>query len=85
MIAGLRKVAHNTGEIDTWDVYLVYQGDQFEYELGDEPFIKHKPASTGGLHRKITHAYSVAKLKDGGISRDVTFWRIERTHGRTSW
>ncbi|HYK54155.1 MAG TPA: recombinase RecT [Candidatus Eremiobacteraceae bacterium] len=71
MIAGLRKVARNSGEINTWDVHLVYQGDQFEYELGDDPFIRHKPAPAGGLHRKITHAYSVAKLKDGGISRDV--------------
>jgi recombination protein RecT len=71
MIAGLRKIARNSGEIDTWDVHLVYEGDQFAYELGDEPFIKHKPAPTGGLHRQITHAYSVAKLKDGGISRDV--------------
>jgi recombination protein RecT len=71
MIAGLRKIARNSGEIETWDVHLVYHGDQFAYELGDEPFIKHKPAPAGGLHRKITHAYSVAKLKDGGISRDV--------------
>ena len=71
MIAGLRKVARNSGEIDTWDVYLVHEGDDFAYELGDDPYIKHKPAAAGGLHRKITHAYSVAKLKDGGISRDV--------------
>jgi recombination protein RecT len=71
MIAGLRKIARNSGEIDTWDVSLVYEGDQFAYELGDEPFIKHKPAPSGGLHRKITHAYSVCRLKDGGLSRDV--------------
>jgi recombination protein RecT len=71
MIAGLRKIARNSGEIDTWDVHLVYEGDQFAYERGDEPFIKHRPAPTGGLHRKITHAYSVCRLKDGGLSRDV--------------
>jgi recombination protein RecT len=71
MIAGLRKIARNSGEIDTWDVHLVYDGDQFAYELGDEPYIKHRPAPTGGLHRKITHAYSVCRLKDGGLSRDV--------------
>jgi recombination protein RecT len=71
MIQGLRKVARNSGEIDTWDVHLVYEGDQFTYELGDDPYIKHRPAPTGGLHRKITHAYSVCRLKDGGLSRDV--------------
>lgn len=43
MIAGLRKKVRNSGEITTWDVVAVYENDKFEFELGDNPFIKHAP------------------------------------------
>jgi recombination protein RecT len=69
MIAGLRKKVRNSGEIATWDAQVVYENDQFEYELGDEPFIKHKPAM--GDRGNVIGAYSVAVLKSGEKSREV--------------
>jgi recombination protein RecT len=69
MIAGLRKKAHNSGEISTWDAHCVYENDDFVYQLGDEPFIRHQPAL--GKRGAIIAAYSVAKLKDGSLSREV--------------
>ena len=69
MIAGIRKKVRNSGEIATWEVHAVYENDEFEYELGDNPFIRHKPA----LHNrgKLVAVYSVATLKSGEKSRDV--------------
>ena len=71
MIGGIRKKARNSGELSDWYAHVVYAGDEFDYELGDNPHIRHKPALNGGRTRPITHAYSIAKLKDGTISREV--------------
>lgn len=70
MVAGIRKKVRNSGEIETWDAHCVYENDAFEFELGDSPYIKHKPA-LGGDRGKIIAAYSVATLKSGEKSREV--------------
>lgn len=69
MIAGIRKKVRNSGEIADWNAYVVYENDEFEYELGDTPFIRHKPtlADPG----KPIATYSVALLKSGEKSREV--------------
>lgn len=69
MVGGIRKKARNSGEIATWDVHAVFANDAFDYELGDNPFIRHKPtlANRGAL----IAVYSVATLKTGEKSRDV--------------
>lgn len=69
MVAGIRKKVRNSGEIATWDVYVVHANDDFDYELGDEPFIKHKP--TLGDPGPVIAAYSVCTLKTGEKSREV--------------
>lgn len=69
MIGGIRKKVRNSGEIATWDVHAVYANDLFEFELGDDPFIRHKPALTD--RGAIIAVYSVATLKSGEKSRDV--------------
>ena len=71
MIHGIRKLVRNSGEIVDWNVQVVQEGDQFDFRLGDEPYIHHKPSSTGGRTRKVLWAYSIAKLKDGSVSREV--------------
>ncbi len=42
MVAGIRKKVRNSGEIADWNAHVVYAKDEFEYERGDDPFIKHK-------------------------------------------
>jgi len=69
MVAGIRKKVRNSGEIATWDTAVVYEHDDFEFELGDAPFIKHCPAL--GERGKPVAAYSVATLKSGEKSREV--------------
>lgn len=70
MIGGIRKKVRNSGEIATWDVHAVYEKDHFEFELGDAPFIRHKP-NLGADKGKLIAVYSVATLKSGEKSRDV--------------
>ncbi len=69
MIAGLRKKVRNSGEIATWEAHVVFENDAFEFELGDNPFIMHKPALTD--RGKPILAYSIAVLKTGEKSREV--------------
>ncbi|GBU18071.1 MULTISPECIES: recombinase RecT [Methylobacterium] len=77
MIGGLRKKVRNSGEIATWEAHVVYENDEFLYELGDEPILRHKP--TMGERGKPIAAYSVAVLKSGERSREVmSFAEIER-------
>ena len=77
MIAGLRKKVRNSGEIATWDAHIVYENDAFEFELGDAPFIRHKPSLID--RGKPIAAYSVAVLKTGEKSREVmSFAEIEK-------
>jgi recombination protein RecT len=69
MIAGIRQKVRNSGEVATWDAHVVHEKDLFDYELGDEPHIMHRPVR--GERGPIIAAYSVATLKGGEKSRDV--------------
>jgi recombination protein RecT len=71
MVAGIRKKVRNSGEIKDWNAAVVYQGEPFEFELGDEPFIRHKKMRGGRVGRQIEWAYSVVTFKDDTKSRDV--------------
>ena len=70
MIGGIRKKVRNSGEIATWDVHAVYERDAFEFELGDDPFIRHRP-HLGDDRGDLIAVYSIATLKSGEKSRDV--------------
>lgn len=70
MIAGLRKKARNSGELSTWDCHVVHERDQFDFALGDDPHITHRPW-LGPDRGKVVAAYSIARLKDGEKSYEV--------------
>lgn len=69
MVAGVMKMVRNSGEISTWTVEAVYENDEFDFQLGDEPFIMHKPklSNRGGM----IAVYSIVTMKDGEKSREV--------------
>lgn len=70
MVGGILKKIRQSGEISSVRAHVVYEGDEFEYELGDDERIVHRPNLTaqGG---KIVAAYAIAKFKDGDIQREV--------------
>ena len=47
-----------------------YERDQFEYQLGDDEQISHKPFLGADRGQPIA-AYAIAKTKDGAIYREV--------------
>lgn len=69
MTAGLMKKVRNSGEISTWSVHVVHENDDFDYQLGDEEKITHKPAMKN--RGEMIAAYSIVLMKDGEKSREV--------------
>ncbi|CAL9296676.1 recombinase RecT [Streptomyces sp. SudanB25_2051] len=47
------------------DTHTVFEGDEFEYEYGLTPVLKHRPAR-GSAKGQPTHYYAVARLTNGG-------------------
>lgn len=81
MIAGIRKKVRNSGEIATWDVKAVFQKDEFAYEEGFDPILKHKPYLDGPAG-ELRAVYSVCKMKSGETSLDVMAkWEVDRIRG----
>jgi recombination protein RecT len=70
MIGGVLKKIRNSGELASISAQVAYSADLFEYELGDEEKITHKPFLGGDRGEPIA-VYAVAKTKDGAIYREV--------------
>lgn len=70
MVAGLLKMARQSGEIVTVAAHCVHENDEWDYELGDNEFIRHKPRMTGD-RGPIVAAYAIGKTKAGGVFREV--------------
>lgn len=68
MVAGIMKKVRNSGEISTWSVQIVKENDIFDYQLGDEEKITHKPAMRN--RGETVGAYSIVTMKDGEKSRE---------------
>lgn len=69
---GLYKLALNSGEIQSITVEAVYKGDEFEYTLGDDSHIVHKP-SMEAEHKpeNMLCVYCITRFINGGIQRTV--------------
>ncbi len=67
---GMIALARRSGEIISLQAYAVHQKDHFDWGLGLNPYIEHKPTKetdTGPL----VYVYAVAKLKGGGVQFEV--------------
>ncbi|MEC5289441.1 MULTISPECIES: recombinase RecT [unclassified Aurantimonas] len=70
MVGGILKKVRNSGELKSIAAHVVYSGDTFTYELGDEERIEHRPNLFGDRGEPIA-VYAVAHTKDGGIYREI--------------
>lgn len=61
---GYQELARRGGGIRNIEARAVYQGDDFSYELGSAPFVKHKPSGATDA-KLLSHAYAVAFFPDG--------------------
>ncbi len=72
---GLVDLVSRTGRASVW-TGIVRKGDVFDYELGDSPFLKHKPGDSEE-HEDITHYYSVGRVK-GSEYPIIEVWSVNR-------
>jgi recombination protein RecT len=63
MIAGILKLMRNTGEIATIGAEVFCERDEFDYGLGSDPFVRHRPALDD--RGEVQGAYAIVKTKDG--------------------
>lgn len=77
---GLIDMAHRSSEIRDIQAHVVCKGDVFEYELGLEPKLVHKPASTD--RGETTHFYAVYHTKNGGYGFEVMSVEDVRKHAQ---
>lgn len=82
MIAGVMKKVRQSGDISVISVHVVKENDHFDYALGDEEFMVHKPALTN--RGKTIGAYSIVTFKDGEKSREwMDIEQINAVRGRS--
>ncbi len=84
---GLIDLVRRSGNVSTLTMEVVHQGDDFSYQLGDQPMIHHIPDDDNPDRddQPITHAYAVVVLRDGGIQRKVwTTAKIDKHKERYS-
>lgn len=75
---GLIDLAYRSGEIQIIQAHAVYENDEFEYEFGLEPKLKHKPAVQD--RGEPIAFYAMFKTKDGGYGFDVMSVDDVRAH-----
>lgn len=90
MIAGIRKLARNSGKLKDWYVEAVYAGDNFHYQKGDDPRLHHVPVPPSlrvkdAPHQGIIAVYSIAVLEDGYKTAPEVMWieEIEAIKGKS--
>lgn len=80
---GMIDLARRSGQIQNIYAHAVYEKDEFEYELGLEPKLVHKPSTEVDRGRFIG-AYAVAHFKDGGYQFEfMPKAEIEKRKGRS--
>lgn len=77
---GLIDLAYRSGDVSIIQAHVVYENDEFTYELGLDPTLKHKPASTN-RGEPIAY-YAMFKTKDGGYGFEVMSIDDVRDHAK---
>lgn len=72
---GLISLAYRTGEYESISAHEVYPEDEFDYEYGLFPSLKHKPSADDHNSEPIFY-YAVYVLKNGG--RDFRVWSTSK-------
>jgi recombination protein RecT len=56
---GILDLVNRAGKATAW-TGAVYKGDEFDWALGDKPFVTHRPC---GDETQLTHVYAIARVK----------------------
>lgn len=72
---GLVDLINRAGTATVW-TGAVFEGDKFDYQLGDSPFVKHIPIGEDDP-AKLTHVYAVGRVK-GAEWPVIEVWPVAR-------
>lgn len=72
---GLVDLVSRSGRGAVW-TGAVFEGDHFDYALGDSPFVKHRPIGEDDPD-KITHVYAIGRV-NGADWPIIEIWPIRR-------
>lgn len=78
---GLIDLAYRSGQISVIQAHTVCENDEFEYELGLDPKLKHVPCKGADKGNPI-YFYAVFKTKDGGYGFEVMSTEDIREHAK---
>ncbi len=76
---GLKELAYRSGRIADISFGAVGPDDEFEFEYGTKPFLRHHPIddATSG---PVTHVYAVVHTTTGGVVFNVMSWAQVEAH-----
>lgn len=77
---GLIDLAYRSGEVSIIQAHEVHENDEFDYELGMEPRLRHIPARAN--RGKVICYYAMFKTKDGGYGFDVMSIEDVQAHAK---
>lgn len=77
---GMIDLAYRSGEVSIIQAHTVCENDEFEYELGLEPKLRHVPAASN--RGSATHYYAMFRTKDGGCGFAVMSREEVEQHAR---
>lgn len=72
---GLIDLVNRTSRASAW-TGVVHKGDEFDYALGDSPFLTHKPGDNED-HKDITHYYAIGRVK-GAEYPHIVVWSVPK-------
>jgi recombination protein RecT len=61
---GLIRLAMETKLVNVLDAQIVYEKDEFDYALGDDPYVKHRPSLHKDRGPRVA-VYAIAKMATG--------------------
>ncbi len=73
---GLVDLVSRAGRATVW-TGAVYEGDNFEWALGDNPFVRHQPEGDNDDWTQITHVYAVGRV-NGSQYPVIEVWTMGR-------
>lgn len=71
---GMQDLVNRSGRASSW-TGAVYKGDEFNFELGDRPFIRHKPGDGLNEEKDLLFVYAVGRV-NGSDWPIVDVWPI---------
>ena len=72
---GLLDIANRSGRATVW-TGAVFEGDEFDYAMGDNPFVRHRPGDEDSPDA-LTHVYAIGRV-NGSNHPVIEVWTMKK-------